>query len=96
MPDGPRDPRITLIATVIAIGETDQGRALCERFLIEASRLAPANTSQAEIDLTRVITPQFAEAIRGVAAGLTIAADHAEFLAERAETFTTPPLGGGR
>lgn len=92
MPEGPRDPRITLIATVIAIGETPQGRALCERFLAEAARLTPANASDEPFPLREVITPAFTDAIRGVAAGLTIAADHAEFVADRAEKLMTPPL----
>lgn len=82
------DPRLMLIAAVLAVGETPEGLALCERFVTEIAKLerGAAHSTPPNVSLP----PGVSAAIDGIAMGLAIAADHAEYLSQVATSITPP------
>lgn len=70
------DPRLVLIAAVLAVGETAEGLALCERFVTEVRKFGPKHPPAG------VTGAGISVALSGLLDTLASATDHAEFLSE--------------
>lgn len=80
------DARLAAISAAFGIDDSPEARSICERFAASAAALnGPASGT------CPCRSRGFKAALQGMAEGLAIAADHAEFMAEYMRRTITPP-----